>query len=98
MGIIDPEAREGQKVYSYFDGNNITGYLPYMVAKAGIGYSPEERRIFPNLSVMENLILGLKGGKIEKGDPDVWTVDRIFHHFFLLKERADHKGRWPSLW
>ena len=47
-----------------FDGREITGHAPYKVARAGIGYVPEERRIFPELSVLDNLLLGIKGGKI----------------------------------
>jgi branched-chain amino acid transport system ATP-binding protein len=67
------------------------------VARAGIGYVPEERRIFPTLSVADNLFLGIKGGKIPNpGDPKVWTVERIFHHFPKLKERAEQKGRFLS--
>ena len=46
-----------------FEGKNITGNPPYKVARAGIGYVPEERRIFPNLSVMDNLVSGDQGRK-----------------------------------
>ncbi|MFH1951194.1 MAG: hypothetical protein ABIL06_06235, partial [Pseudomonadota bacterium] len=63
----------------------VTGYPPYKVARAGIGYVPEERRIFPNLSVLENLAMGIKGGKIDRRNPDAWTVKRIFDQFPALK-------------
>jgi branched-chain amino acid transport system ATP-binding protein len=92
MGLVKPNS--GSVV---FEGKNITGNPPYKVARAGIGYVPEERRIFPNLSVMDNLFLGIKGGKVR--DPDdlkVWTVERIFQHFPKLKERAQQKGRFLS--
>jgi branched-chain amino acid transport system ATP-binding protein len=80
-----------------FDGREITGHAPYKVARAGIGYVPEERRIFPDLSVLDNLSLGIKGGKISNpGDPNVWTIERIFHHFPRLQERKDQKGRFLS--
>ena len=59
MGLVKPKS--GSVI---FQEKNITGYPPYKVARAGIGYVPEERRIFPNLSVMDNLFLGVKGGKI----------------------------------
>jgi branched-chain amino acid transport system ATP-binding protein len=65
------------------------------VALAGIGYVPEERRIFPKLSVQDNLELGIKGGKLEKR-PDAWTVERIYHHFPKLKERSNLQGRFLS--
>ena len=92
MGLV--KARSGSVT---FDRREITGDAPFRVARAGIGYVPEERRIFPELSVLDNLLLGIKGGKIpDSADPDVWTVERIFHHFPRLKERKDQKGRFLS--
>jgi len=92
MGLV--RARSGTVT---FDGREITGDAPYKVARAGIGYVPEERRIFPDLSVLDNLSLGIKGGKVANpGDPQVWTIDRIFHHFPRLQERKDQKGRFLS--
>ena len=80
-----------------FDGRDITGQAPYRVARAGIGYVPEERRIFPDLSVLDNLLLGIKGGKIpDPDDPKVWTIERIFRHFPRLKEREHQKGKFLS--
>jgi branched-chain amino acid transport system ATP-binding protein len=80
-----------------FDGREITGHAPYKVARAGIGYVPEERRIFPELSVLDNLLLGIKGGKIaDPVDPTKWTIERIFHHFPRLQERLHQKGRFLS--
>ena len=88
MGLVKPKSGTVT-----FDGKTITGYPPYKAARAGLGYVPEERRIFPNLPVVDNLFLGIKGGKIENPDDlDVWTVDRIFHHFSKLKDRANQKG------
>ena len=80
-----------------FDGRDITGHAPYKVARAGIGYVPEDRRIFPDLSVLDNLLLGIKGGKIaDAGDPKAWTLERIFRHFPRLKEREHQKGKTLS--
>ena len=88
MGLVKPKSGTVT-----FDGKKITGFPPYKAARVGIGYVPEERRIFPNLPVVDNLFLGIKGGKIENpDDPDVWTVERIFSHFPKLKERANQKG------
>ncbi|MBL7175176.1 MAG: ABC transporter ATP-binding protein [Desulfobacteraceae bacterium] len=88
MGLVKP--RSGTVT---FDGREITGYPPYKAAMAGLGYVAEERRIFPNLTVTDNLAIGIKGGKIKNPeDPNVWTFDRIFHHFPKLKERANQKG------
>jgi branched-chain amino acid transport system ATP-binding protein len=80
-----------------FEGQDITGLAPFKVAKAGIGYVPEERRIFPELSVHDNLLLGIKGGKIKNPqDPNVWTVERIYSHFPKLEERCNSQGRFLS--
>ena len=88
MGMVKPTAGSVK-----FEGKEIIGMPPYQVARAGIGYVPEERRIFPELSVLDNLLLGIKGGKIvNPNDPNVWTVDRIFQHFPKLKERTYQRG------
>ena len=92
MGLVKPKS--GKVI---FKGKDLTGHRPYQIARAGIAYVPEERRIFPNLSVVDNLAIGIKGGKIHNpDDPNVWTVDRVFHHFPKLKERAKQKGRFLS--
>jgi branched-chain amino acid transport system ATP-binding protein len=90
MGLVKPKSGSVT-----FLGKNITGFPPYKVARAGIGYVPEERRIFPRLSVVDNLELGIKGGKLSS-KAGTWTVERIFQHFPKLKERADQKGRFLS--
>ncbi len=80
-----------------FEGNEILGFPPFKAAQAGIGYVPEERRIFPELSVHDNLLLGIKGGKIKNpDDPNVWTTDRIYGHFPKLGERCNSQGRFLS--
>ncbi len=67
------------------------------MARAGIGYVPEERRIFPELSVLDNLLLGVKGGRMpDPADPKLWTIERVFHHFPRLKERIEQKGKFLS--
>ncbi len=92
MGLVKPQS--GAII---FDGKDITGLPPYKVARADIGYVPEERRIFPELSVLDNLFLGVKGGKMSgTGDPHKWTFERIFKHFPMLTERAQQKGKFLS--
>jgi len=92
MGLIKPKS--GSVI---FQEKDITGNPPYKVARGGIGYVPEERRIFPNLSVLDNLFLGVKGGRISNpDDPNVWTVDRIYRHFPMLQKRAQQPGRFLS--
>lgn len=88
MGLVKPTS--GSIVYG---GKDIFGYAPYQAAKAGIGFVPEERRVFPNLPVLDNLKMGIKHGKaapVEGGDR--WDLDRVYKHFPILKERSSQKG------
>jgi len=87
MGLLKP--RSGKVV---FDGKDVTGLRPHKVARAGIGYVPEERRIFPNLTVLDNLMMGVKGGRIDTSNPDAWTTKRIFDHFPFMRDRTNQKG------
>ena len=92
MGLV--KSKSGSVI---FEGSEITGFPPFKAAQAGLGYVPEERRIFPELSVLDNLLLGVKGGKIgDPNNPNVWTIDRIFSHFPKLKERTHQQGRFLS--
>jgi branched-chain amino acid transport system ATP-binding protein len=92
IGLVKPKSGT-----VLFEGKEITGFPPYKAAKAGIAYVPEERRIFPELSVRQNLLMGIKGGKIKNPeDPNVWTIERIFKHFPKLKERTHQKGKFLS--
>jgi len=88
MGMVRP--RSGSIT---FRGGEILGYAPYRAAKAGIGYVPEERRIFPNLPVLDNLKMGVKHGKAHDGKvPNQWTLERVYAHFPILKDRSSQKG------
>ena len=87
MGMLKP--RSGKVT---FEDRDLTGQRPHKVARAGIGYVPEERRIFPNLTVLDNLLIGVKRGKIDTSDPNAWTVERVFKHFPFMKDRTHQKG------
>jgi len=88
MGLLKPKSGSVT-----FKGKQITGNPPYKVAKVGIGYVPEERRIFPNLTVMDNLKMGIKHSKSAKSENNnIWTFERIFKHFPFMKERSHQKG------
>jgi len=75
-----------------FNGQNITGFPPDEIARRGISLVPEDRRIIPNLTVFENLKLGmLVRMKREKVDlPE--TLEMVFHYFPRLKERLSQLG------
>lgn len=68
-------------------GRDITGMKPYAIARLGIAYVPEERRIFTNLTVVENLKLAILAGR--KG---VWDSKRVFDFFPRLAERKSSLG------
>jgi branched-chain amino acid transport system ATP-binding protein len=61
-----------------FGGHDIAGLPPHAVCRLGLGYVPEERRIFPELSVLENLEVGRRPPR--EGAP-AWTPDRLFELF-----------------
>jgi branched-chain amino acid transport system ATP-binding protein len=72
------------------NGEEVAQLKPYQVCRKGIGYVPEERRIFPHLTVRENLMLGFKPGL--PADDDPWTIDKIYAYFPRLKDRDKQKG------
>jgi branched-chain amino acid transport system ATP-binding protein len=55
-----------------------------------VGYVPEERRIFPTLTLRENLLMGIKAG--QKGNGDGWTIDKVYNYFPALQARDKQKG------
>jgi len=72
-----------------FDGQDITGQSVYANVRQGIGFVPEDRRIFPDLSVMENLAVATLPARPGQ---NAWTETRIFDVFPLLVKLKDHKG------
>jgi branched-chain amino acid transport system ATP-binding protein len=70
-------------------GEDATRWPPFRIAASGVGYVPEGRRIFPNLSVEENL-------KVPIERPGPWTIARIYQLFPRLAERRQSRGRQLS--
>jgi branched-chain amino acid transport system ATP-binding protein len=70
-------------------GADTTHWPPYRIAASGVGYVPEGRRIFANLSVEENL-------KVPLERPGPWTIERIYGLFPRLGERRNNRGRQLS--
>jgi branched-chain amino acid transport system ATP-binding protein len=68
-----------------FAGQDIGRWPPHRRARAGLGWVPQEREIFPSLTVRDNLAVA--------GRPGVWTTARAFELFPRLRERAGHAGR-----
>ncbi|KGK89611.1 amino acid ABC transporter ATPase [Desulfosporosinus sp. HMP52] len=67
-----------------FKDIQIQGALPHKIVEMGLSHVPEGRRVFPDMSVYENLLMG---AHIRKGKPDQGDFDRVYHHFPRLKER-----------
>jgi branched-chain amino acid transport system ATP-binding protein len=72
-----------------FNEEEMAGLKPYQICRKGVGYVPEERRIFPHLTVRQNLLLGMKPN--QKVD-NPWTIDKVYTHFPRLKDRDGQKG------
>jgi branched-chain amino acid transport system ATP-binding protein len=73
-----------------FKGGEITGKAPYVISRQGIGFVPEDRRIFPSLSVREQLEVARKAGV---GN---WTVEKVYELFPQLKNLEKHMGNQLS--
>ncbi len=71
-----------------FRGREVLGLPAYTVARLGIGYVPEDRAVFPDLTVRQNLLLGLKG----RDETGRWRMDDLFQRFPALAGRADTPG------
>jgi branched-chain amino acid transport system ATP-binding protein len=83
MGLTPP--RSGRVT---FKGEEITGCQPFEVARLGIGYVPDDRRIFPDLTVEENLEIV---HRVTRRDGR-WTMERVYRLFPVLRELRGNRG------
>jgi branched-chain amino acid transport system ATP-binding protein len=79
MGDVPPQGAIN------FKGRSIAGLKSYEIAQLGIGYVPENRDIFASLTVEQNLVLGIKGGRLATR----WSMDDTYKLFPVLRERSD---------
>jgi branched-chain amino acid transport system ATP-binding protein len=77
-----------------FREQDITGQPAYRIARLGVGFVPEERRIFPDLSVRENLEVGRKAAATPHATE--WTVEQVYDIFPVLANLNDRKGGYLS--
>jgi branched-chain amino acid transport system ATP-binding protein len=84
MGLVEPS--RGAVI---FKGAPLVGLPPYRIARLGLGYVPEERRIFPTITVRENLLMGMKPGAAGNGG---WTLERVYGFFPRLREREHQRA------
>jgi len=82
MGYLSPAP--GSITY---DGVAIGGLPPYRISRMGLGFVPQERGIFPSLTVLENLTVAAR-----KGQRGEWTLERVLGLFPRLRERATNRG------
>jgi branched-chain amino acid transport system ATP-binding protein len=75
-----------------FDGHDVTGKTPYFLSRSGVGFVPEDRRVFPNLTVEENLEVAMPRAH----HPRVWTIDKAYELFPQLRTLRDRKGGYLS--
>jgi len=81
MGLVPPSS--GRVL---LDGEDIAGWAPHRIARAGVAYVPEGRLIFPDLTVVENIRVA------ERRPAKAWPLARLFELFPALRERAANKG------
>jgi len=87
MGLTPP--RSGKII---FKEKNMAGKKAHQIAMSGIGLVPEERWIFSNLTVHQNLMMGIKPGRFGKTAKGDWTFDRAYELFPILAARKNQKG------
>ena len=83
MGLTPPSAGQVR-----FKSRDITGWAPYRIARAGIGFVPEDRRVFAELSVWENLEVAERAA----ARPGRFTIDGVFRLFPVLRELRNRQG------
>jgi branched-chain amino acid transport system ATP-binding protein len=88
MGIAKPTRGSIQ-----FRGEDITHRQPHEVARRGIAWIPEERRVLPNITVLQNLQLGMLGARTPDQEA---VVETAFEYFPRLRERKNQPGRFLS--
>jgi branched-chain amino acid transport system ATP-binding protein len=87
MGLTPPAS--GRVMWK---GEDITGWPPHKVARAGIGFVPEDRRIFAELSVWENLDVAGRAGR-RRGH---WTIETVYELFPVLRALRNRQGGFLS--
>ncbi len=89
MGLVDE--RDGRV---RFNGEDISRLRPYEIARRGLGFTPEDRRIFSDLTVMENLDVGRQAPRAmaDGTAAPAWTPERLFALFPNLAEMPDRLG------
>ena len=88
MGLTPPQSGSIKWM-----GKDITGLRPYQIARLGIGFAAEDRRIFSDLTVWENLDVAIKRSERTKSQ---WDMDRVYDLFPALENLRDRRGGYLS--
>jgi branched-chain amino acid transport system ATP-binding protein len=88
MGLCTPHRGEVRLL-----DRRIDGHAPHQIARMGVGLVPEGRRVFPNLSVRENLVMAYSN---RRNATNHWTLGRVLELFPKLAERLNHAGNHLS--
>jgi branched-chain amino acid transport system ATP-binding protein len=91
MGFLKPTRGRVE-----FQGQDLGALPPHAIARLGVGYVPENRRIFPGLTVRENLELGLSADASRSATVRQARLEQVFDHFPRLRERLHQPGRTLS--
>lgn len=84
-GLVQPSAGDIR-----FEGHSLVGLSPHQIIRLGIGHVPEGRRLFPKMSVLENLKMG---AYLQRNKADVAaTLETVYAHFPILKERGKQRA------
>lgn len=87
LGLTPPRKAGSIRFY----GQDVSALPAHKIAGVGMGYVPQGRRIFPRLTVLENLILPVTRGKVEQKD-----VEAVYEYFPVLRDRAKQLGNTLS--
>ncbi len=93
MGTTPPHVREGSIRYR---GEELVGKPPFQIASLGLGLVPQGRRIFPSLTVLENLTMASRPPAKAQNGSIVWDLERVYNLFPRLAERKKHFGNQLS--
>ena len=90
-GLVQPSAGT-----ITFENISLVGLAPHQIIRMGIGHVPEGRRLFPKMTVLENLKMG---AYLQRSKADVAaTLERIYEHFPILKERGQQRAEFAERW
>ncbi len=88
MGLTPPHSGS-----IHWKGQELVGKLSFQIARMGIGFVPEDRRVFSDLTVWENLDVAIKSSPRQK---NVWTLEKVYHLFPALKPLEKRRGGFLS--